>query len=156
APVDDLLLSPDFTVPGSDLAMDLQCSTACTGICGLVNGCGTTCCAGSGCTPATCDPQCSNANACGSACMPSGAGTPCHFRGPPPSCRAGVCTNVPPSYSVFNDTGTPGAFTLAPDADELGMHFTYDRVGKVLKVRFLKPSGATGPHTGHLWDNGGT
>jgi hypothetical protein len=54
-----------------------SCTPSCAGkTCGASNGCGGTCCSGSGCTPVSC-PTCQQPNSCGSACEYSPAGTSC-------------------------------------------------------------------------------
>lgn len=56
------------------------CTPSCSGkTCGASNGCGGTCCSGSGCTPVSC-PTCQQPNACGSACQYSPTGTSCPGR----------------------------------------------------------------------------
>jgi hypothetical protein len=153
--VDDLTTPPDLT----DLAPtnpDLICVPNCAGgLCGQPNGCGGMCCAGSGCNTAACDPQCGTLDACGTSCSVMPENAPCTLGGAAAFCRSGVCSNKPAEFTVFGNT-TPSGSVIAPDSLELGMKFTLDRAGTAAKVRFFKPTGATGGHIGHLWDNAGT
>jgi hypothetical protein len=65
---------------------------ACQGIaCGLSDGCGGTCCAGSGCLVTGCGP-CRVPNGCGSACLPASDGAACTTAtGEAGSCLNGAC-----------------------------------------------------------------
>ncbi|MBL8728038.1 MAG: DUF4082 domain-containing protein [Planctomycetes bacterium] len=66
----------------------------------------------------------------------------------------------PLSYTVFPPNTVPTG-TLQNDNQptvgmEVGMRFRADVAGTVTALRYYKPAGATGVHTGNLWTNGGT
>jgi uncharacterized repeat protein (TIGR02543 family) len=54
-----------------------------------------------------------------------------------------------PANGLFNDNQPTVGM-------ELGMRFRVDQDGWVTKLRYYKPAGATGTHTGHLWTSAGT
>jgi YD repeat-containing protein len=61
----------------ADVRYELPCAPTCSGTsCGSSDGCGGTCCNGSGCTPLVC-PTCENVNSCGSACVAASNGIGC-------------------------------------------------------------------------------
>lgn len=61
------------------------------------------------------------------------------------------------TFTVFTPTTVP-AGALANDQSPivLGMRFRADVDGFVTALRYFKPTGATGAHTGQLWSSGGT
>ncbi len=62
-----------------------------------------------------------------------------------------------PSYTVFEPTAAPaGALGNDQSPIEVGMRFRADVDGFVTALRYYKPAGAIGTHTGSLWTNGGT
>jgi hypothetical protein len=134
------------------------CVPICSGVsCGGADGCGGTCCTGSGCTvSATCDPQCQTVNACGNGCNNVADNTSCTASGGGAgTCQSGACL-AGAQASVFNNMGTPASEYLGGgDNYELGMQFTSDNAGNVIRVRFYKAVGASGTHVGHLWDGSG-
>ena len=70
-----------------------ECAPSCAGVaCGQGDGCGGTCCSGSGCTVVSCYPQCQQPDACGVNCIPANDGMPCGNSGG--TCNNGGCTNT--------------------------------------------------------------
>lgn len=73
---------------------------------------------------------------------------------------ATVSINVeqePAGVSLFSNSEGPTGSAIHEDRPvELGMKFTASAGGQVTGVRFYKPVGATGPHTGSLWSANGT
>lgn len=63
----------------------------------------------------------------------------------------------PAGVSLFlNSEGPSGAAINEGMPLELGMKFTASAGGQVTGIRFYKPEGATGTHTGSLWSSNGT
>lgn len=63
----------------------------------------------------------------------------------------------PAGVSLFlNSEGPSGAALNDGTPMELGMKFTATAGGQVTGIRFYKPEGATGTHTGSLWSSNGT
>src|SRR5262249_33668046 len=98
--------------PGSS-----TCTLACSGkACGASDGCGGTCCAGSGSTPAGCG-ACQPANACGTACVAVADGTSCSGG----TCQAGSCVAVSEcttlSASVIAGSGSGSGTDLTCTGD---------------------------------------
>jgi hypothetical protein len=61
------------------------------------------------------------------------------------------------TYTVFLPTNTPSVPLNNDEASiELGMRFRSTQDGFITGVRYYKGAGATGTHTGSLWNNAGT
>ncbi len=61
------------------------------------------------------------------------------------------CSVFPPSEAPATPSVNDGS-----GANELGMRFRADVDGFITALRYYKPAGATGTHTGNLWTNTGT
>ncbi|MBL9076159.1 MAG: DUF4082 domain-containing protein [Planctomycetes bacterium] len=63
------------------------------------------------------------------------------------------------THTVFARTDVPAAGVFNDNQPtvgmELGMRFRVDEDGYVTRLRYYKPAGATGLHTGHLWTGAG-
>ncbi len=131
------------------------CTPACSGVaCGQSDGCGGTCCTGSGCTAASCG-TCQIATACGS-CGPAADNTACTTSGGGAgTCQAGTCSATGTSNpSVFTSQDAPTGSSSG--MYELGMKFTSDNATQVSRLRFYKAASSSGSHVGHLWSATGT
>jgi hypothetical protein len=93
--------------------INVACTASCGGkACGQSDGCGGTCCQGSGCTTPSC-PVCQQPDSgCGSMCVASPFGTGCSAPGGiPGSCNgAGSCTGSPPHISGAGASGCGAAW----------------------------------------------
>lgn len=65
-------------------------------------------------------------------------------------------TTVNPSISIFTPTTVPAVTENDGTALTLGMKFRSTTAGFVTAIRYYKPVGATGTHTGNLWSSTGT
>ena len=72
---------------------------------------------------------------------------------------AGSTTTPPPTTSptsIWPATATPQYSASTSVPVELGVKFKSDVSGKITGIRFYKPAGETGTHTGSLWSITGT
>jgi hypothetical protein len=64
---------------------------------------------------------------------------------------AGVCP-----CTIWNDAAAPASSVSGGSALELGVKFRSDADGFITGIRYYKPAGASGTHTGSLWSTAGT
>src|SRR5581483_10444730 len=84
------------------------------------------------------------------------SGSAAYGVGTPASAAVTIADNDgSPVASIWGSSATPGSVLPGAQPFELGLKFRSDVAGQVTGVRFYKPSGATGAHTGSLWDSAG-
>jgi len=69
-------------------------------------------------------------------------------------CNAGACSPTAVEFTVL-DNEMAATTIVVGGTYELGMKFTSDRAGQVVRLRYYQYN-PTGPNTGHLWDGAGT
>lgn len=106
------------------------CSPSCLNkTCGQDDGCGGTCCGGSGCTPIAC-PACQQANACGSGCAAVADSDP------PALCSGGICQRG--ACNIVGELlcdGSRASLSAAPRIDQ--MVCGVGSLGNALAIHFL-------------------
>jgi len=132
------------------------CTPSCSGKwCGQSDGCGGTCCNGSGCAVVGCY-ACMTPNSCGGQCVPVANGTPCGSGG---ICQNGTCQTSTPgtAHAIWIQPqwragfGPPGSLVVAGSAQYCtqGVELWYALgTGYWQKVPYTAPVGSDG-----IWYN---